>query len=144
MKLPPETASSDHRSAEQTGLKAGWVGTDHRVSRPQVRTTYVRPGFDWSAADVYLFDIDGTLLNSRDAVHYHGFHRAVREVFGLDLRLDGVPVHGNTDIGILRAYLESANVPESAWRSRLPELVEVMSADVEHNAASLRPELCPA
>ena len=143
MKLPQERASSNPDSPEQPGLKPGWVGAD-RVSPSRRFAPYVRPGFDWMAFDVYLFDIDGTLLNSRDAVHYHGFHRAVREVFDLDLRLDGVPVHGNTDIGILRAYLESADVPENIWRSRLPQVVDIMSADVERNAANLQPELCPA
>lgn len=143
MRLPPATANRDDDSAEQTGLKTGWVGVD-RARQSTRGAIYVRPGFDWTASDVYLFDVDGTLLNSRDAVHYHGFHRAVRDVFDLDLRLDGVPIHGNTDIGILRAYLESAHVPESVWRSRLPEVVEVMSADVERNAAQLQPELCLA
>jgi phosphoglycolate phosphatase-like HAD superfamily hydrolase len=104
----------------------------------------VQPGFDWLACDAYLFDIDGTLLNSRDAVHYHAFHRAVATIFGLDFRLDGVPVHGNTDIGILRAYLESAGVAESTWRPQLEHLIDLMSAEVEFNAAALRPERCPA
>ena len=35
--------------------------------------------FRWDAADAYLFDIDGTLLNSRDGVHYNAFHNAVRQ-----------------------------------------------------------------
>src|SRR3954465_10540821 len=124
-------------------LKTGWAGADAAEASPQ-RFVHVQPGFDWSAADAYLFDIDGTLLNSRDAVHYHAFHRAVAEVFGLDFRTDGVPVHGNTDLGILRAYLEVAKVPESRWRPRLPEVLELMSVDVERNSADLRPELCPA
>jgi phosphoglycolate phosphatase-like HAD superfamily hydrolase len=68
----------------------------------------------------------------------------VATTFGLDFRLDGVPVHGNTDIGILRAYLESAGVAESAWRAQLGRVIDLMSADVELNAAALRPELCPA
>ena len=27
--------------------------------------------FNWRAYDAYLFDIDGTLLNTHDGVHYH-------------------------------------------------------------------------
>jgi phosphoglycolate phosphatase-like HAD superfamily hydrolase len=119
------------------------VGAD-RVSPSSRGAIYTRARFDWTAADAYLFDVDGTLLNSRDAVHYRAFHHAVAEVFGLDLRLDGIPIHGNTDIGILRAYLESASLSENVWRVRLPEVVEKMSTDVERNAAELRPEVCPA
>ena len=124
-------------------LKTGWVGAES-ISSPSRCSVHVQPGFDWTAADAYLFDIDGTLLNSRDAVHYHAFHRAVAQVFGLDFRIDGVPVHGNTDVGILRAYLDVANVPESQWTPLLPEVLDVMSADVERNSSDLRPELCPA
>lgn len=142
MKQPTETISNDPLE-EQSTLKTGWVGAE-RVSTSSRGTVHRRSGFAWTAADAYLFDVDGTLLNSRDVVHYHAFHRAVAQVFGLDLRLDGIPVHGNTDISILRAYLESAAVPENIWRARLPEVVEVMSAEVERNAADLRPEVCPA
>ena len=145
-----EVAERDRQSANgnptrpsEPELKTGWAGAE-RIARSSQCSVHNQPGFDWTAADVYLFDIDGTLLNSRDAVHYRAFHRAVKEVFGLDFRIDGVPVHGNTDVGILRAYLEVARVPENEWRPRLAEALEVMSADVEHNSADLRPELCPA
>lgn len=143
-----EAASSDRTSngnqAHQSspGLKTGWAGAEG-ISAPVRSLAHGQPGFDWTAADAYLFDIDGTLLNSRDAVHYRAFHLAIARIFGLDFRLDGVPVHGNTDVGILRAYLEKANVPESEWRPRLPEVLEFMSAEVERNAAGLRPEVCP-
>ena len=87
--------------ASSSALKTGWVSAES-TGAPSSSVTYIQPGFDWTAFDCYLFDIDGTLLNSRDAVHYYAFHRAVQTVFGLDFRLDGVPVHGNTDVGILR------------------------------------------
>jgi len=136
-----QTSNRHQKSVSE--LKSGWVGAESAPASSQ-RFLHVRPGFDWTAADAYLFDIDGTLLNSRDGVHYHAFHGAVAQVFGLEFRVDGVPVHGNTDVGILRAYLEAANVPESQWRPRLPEVLELMSAEVERNAADLRPEVCPA
>jgi|SRR5215469_10747961 len=122
-------------------LRTGWAGTENAnaFSGSFLR---IKPGFNWTAADCYLFDIDGTLLNSRDAVHYHAFHRAVKAMFGLELRLDNVPVHGNTDVGILRAYFENAGLPEIEWSSRLPEVLEFMSAEVERNATDLRPEVC--
>ena len=30
----------------------------------------IEPDFAWDGQDAYLFDIDGTLLRSRDRVHY--------------------------------------------------------------------------
>jgi phosphoglycolate phosphatase-like HAD superfamily hydrolase len=137
---PGRDSSTGHSSAE---LKTGWAGAENIPAGSRC-SVHIQPRFDWTAADAYLFDIDGTLLNSRDAVHYHAFHRAIAQVFGLDFRIDGVPVHGNTDVGILRAYLEVAEVPESTWSPRLPEVLELMSVEVERNSADLRPELCPA
>jgi phosphoglycolate phosphatase-like HAD superfamily hydrolase len=124
-------------------LKTGWVGSEE-TQVASACVVHTQPNFDWLAADAYLFDIDGTLLNSRDAVHYHAFHRAVADVFGLELRFDGIPVHGNTDVGILQAYLRAAGVPEDQWRPRMPKVFEMMSAEVERNAANFRPELCPS
>lgn len=135
---------SNSRETQATGrpLRTGWAGaqTGQAFSESFVLS---QPGFNWSAAECYLFDIDGTLLNSRDAVHYHAFHGAVKEIFGLELRLDGIPVHGNTDVGILRAYFEKAGLLESEWGSRLPEALEFMSAEVERNAKDLSLAVCP-
>lgn len=102
------------------------------------------PGFTWSAADAFLFDIDGTLLNSRDGVHYWAFHNAMRRYFSVSSKIDGVPVHGNTDIGIIRAVLAREGVPESEVSDRMPLLLEHMCAEVAENKAGLRPELCPS
>ncbi len=139
------TQSTQKHSPAISGpkLKTGWAGAAE-LETSQASSIYTKPGFDWKAADAYLFDIDGTLLNSRDAVHYFAFHHAVEQVFGLDFRIDGVPIHGNTDVGILRAYLEAARVPESQWRPKLPDVLRIMTAEVERNAADLRPELCPS
>ncbi|PYY22860.1 MAG: HAD family hydrolase [Acidobacteria bacterium] len=133
--------SDPQGQASPSALKMGWVSAD-RTGLGPASFTYIQPGFDWTASHCYLFDIDGTLLNSRDAVHYHAFHRAVATVFGLEFRLDGVPVHGNTDVGILRAYFEQAGLPAAEWRSRLPQALEFMSAEVERNAEDLCPEVC--
>jgi phosphoglycolate phosphatase len=100
-------------------------------------------GAGWLHADAYLFDIDGTLLNSRDGVHYHAFHNAVQSVFGVTSRIDGVPVHGNTDIGILRAVLEREGVAKERFERDAPRLVTHMCEEVARNAAQLAPELCP-
>jgi phosphoglycolate phosphatase len=105
---------------------------------------FVRPGFRWDSADAYLFDIDGTLLNSRDAVHYFSFRNAAREVLGIEAGIDGVPVHGNTDPGILRAALRKAGVADQEIEAKLPRIVEHMCAEVKRNHAEMRPEPCPS
>jgi phosphoglycolate phosphatase-like HAD superfamily hydrolase len=104
----------------------------------------VRPGFQWDAADAYLFDIDGTLLNSRDAVHYFAFLNAARDILAVELNFDGVLVHGNTDPGIIRDCLRNSGVQNEAITGALPRIVEQMCAEVERNREQLRPELCPS
>lgn len=104
----------------------------------------MRPGFRWDAADAYLFDIDGTLLNSRDAVHYFSFRDAARQVLGIEAGIDGVPVHGNTDPGILRAALRKSGVRDDVVEENLSKIVEHMCAEVQRNHAQMRPELCPS
>jgi phosphoglycolate phosphatase len=101
-------------------------------------------GRRWLDGDAYLFDIDGTVLNSRDAVHYRAFHSAMRSVFGVSSQIDGVPVHGNTDLGIVRAVLEREQVAPDKFARGIPELIEHMCAEVERNSAQLAPELCPS
>ena len=96
------------------------------------------------AGDAYLFDIDGTLLNSRDGVHYNAFHAAVRQVYGIDSRIDGVPVHGNTDLGILRAVARRAGLSDSEFEKKLPAAITCMCAAARHHAAGMSPELCPS
>jgi phosphoglycolate phosphatase-like HAD superfamily hydrolase len=92
----------------------------------------------WDGYDAYLFDIDGTLLECRDAVHYFAFCDALQSLAGRPLNLDGVTAHGNTDIGILRDALKLANVPEEAWRGRIAETRAAMCRQVEEH----KNELC--
>lgn len=92
----------------------------------------------WDGFDAYLFDIDGTLLHCRDAVHYFAFCEALTSVAGRPLTLDGVVTHGNTDMGIVRDALRVAGVPEDRWRSKL---VGIQRQMCEHVAAH-EEELC--
>lgn len=103
---------------------------------------YARDGFEWRKADCFLFDIDGTLLNTRDCVHYGTFSRAFREVWGIDETIDGVPWHGNTDVGIIRAVAARAGISEDDIR--LKELCRVMGEELQRTRTSLNPETCPA
>lgn len=88
----------------------------------------------WDKYDAYLFDIDGTLLNCSDAVHYLAFCDALSALAGRPLNLDGVVAHGNTDVGILRDALGLAHVPEERWRPRLNETRAAMCKFVEERA----------
>jgi phosphoglycolate phosphatase len=101
------------------------------------------PDFDWQKFDAYLFDIDGTLLSSDDAVHYNAFRSALSAIFGIESRLDNIPVHGNTDIGILRAAVSLAG-KQAEFETKLATAMDLIRRQVESNKADLRPRLCPA
>lgn len=94
----------------------------------------------WDTFDAYLFDVDGTLLDCRDAVHYFAFCETLKSLSGRELNLDGVTAHGNTDIGILRDALTLAGVPESDWRPRLREACDSMCSYVENNRDQINTE----
>jgi phosphoglycolate phosphatase len=111
---------------------------------PNGGKAFVRPGFRWDSADAFLFDIDGTLLNSRDAVHYFAFRTAIRDILGIEASIEGVPVHGNTDVGILRAVLQRAGLQDAAIDAHMPQIVARMCAEVQQNREQLNPELCPS
>jgi len=93
--------------------------------------------------DCYIFDIDGTLLNSRDAVHYFAFLAALREIFELESDLANVSVHGNTDPGILRAVLEREG-RSAEFTPKLESALAVMRREAERNRSGFDPELCPS
>jgi phosphoglycolate phosphatase-like HAD superfamily hydrolase len=101
-------------------------------------------GFDWRAFDAYLFDIDGTLLNSRDGVQYEAFLIAMRELYGRPVGLEGVPFHGSTDPIILLRALEQAGVDETEARATLDAAMARICTEVEARADELRPQLCGA
>jgi phosphoglycolate phosphatase len=105
---------------------------------------FIRSGFVWDAADAFLFDIDGTLLNSHDSVHSTAFQHAIREVLGIEATIDGVPVHGNTDIGIVRAVLKREGLEDDVVNAHLPQIVEQMCVEVMRNSDQLQPEICPS
>src|SRR3954447_9221567 len=103
--------------------------------KPMSERVRAKNGFDWRAFDAYLFDIDGTLLNSRGQIHYHSFSAAMREVFGIEGTIDGVVWHGNTDIGILRSALAKRGVNEQTFAAKREQALAVMRREVENNAS---------
>jgi phosphoglycolate phosphatase len=94
-------------------------------------------GRPWDSFDAYLFDIDGTLLNCTDAVHYFAFCDTLRTVSGREMTLEGVTAHGNTDVGILRDALAVAGVNETEWRPRLLDIQKTMGRFVAQREAEL-------
>jgi phosphoglycolate phosphatase-like HAD superfamily hydrolase len=100
--------------------------------------------FRLADADAVLFDIDGTLVNSRDGVHYHAFHAALRHAWNIEDRIDNVPVHGNTDIGILRFVAERNGISPDDFAAGLPEALAGMRAEVARNKNAMQPEVCPS
>ena len=97
----------------------------------------------WHAYDAYLFDIDGTLLNCNDAVHYFAFCNALTKVAGRPLNLDGVTTHGSVDVAILRDAFRRGEVPEASWRPRLPEARTLMCEHVARNRDDFRIDVLP-
>ncbi len=97
----------------------------------------------WDAYDAYLFDIDGTLLHCRDAVHYFGFCHALTNAAGRPVDIVGLPVQGKIDPGILREAFARAGVPESEWRPKLPEILDEMAAHVEAHAGEFQIDVLP-
>src|ERR1700753_3326232 len=97
----------------------------------------------WDEFDGYLFDIDGTLMNCTDAVHYFAFGEALSAVAGRPLTIDGVVAHGNVDTGILRDAFEKQGVAEADWRERLPDLITGMGKFVESRRSDLKINVLP-
>lgn len=98
----------------------------------------------WDGYDAYLFDIDGTLLHCRDAVHYFAFCNALERVAGRPMTLEGVVAHGNTDIGILRDAFTHAGIEEDLWRPRLNELTRTMCDYVRRRERELCIDALPS
>ena len=98
----------------------------------------------WLAYDAYLFDIDGTLLNCSDLVHYRALNGAMREVYGVETTIDGIAYHGKTDVGILRAALERAGVTSDDFQTSLPRALDVVRREVTRHASGLCPQVCAA
>jgi phosphoglycolate phosphatase-like HAD superfamily hydrolase len=91
---------------------------------------YIEPGFDWDGQDAYLFDIDGTLLRSRDRVHTDSFASSVARVTGFEVTLAGILLHGSTDTAILREACRQAGVPAALLESRIDAILEAMRTSV--------------
>jgi phosphoglycolate phosphatase len=105
--------------------------------------TAIESGFAWDAQNAYLFDIDGTLLRSRDRVHMDSLPSSVREVMGIEVSLEGVSLAGNTDTSILREACALAGVPPEVLEPQMAAILEGMCANVAGRRHELQPILMP-
>jgi len=87
---------------------------------------HVAPGFVWDAQDAYLFDIDGTLLRSRDRIHVDSFAHSVQRVTGFEVSLEGIALQGNTDTGILREAFRQAGIPAGVFELQTAAILQAM------------------
>lgn len=111
-----------------------------QLQTPQIA---IRPGFHWDRQDAYLFDIDGTLLRSRDRTHMDSIAIGVRRAAGLEITLEGVSVHGNTDTGILREAFQHAGIPAEVLEPQVEAILAAMTAHVVENRDKLDLYLMP-
>ncbi len=99
-------------------------------------------GFRWTDADAYLFDIDGTLLVTKDRIHYNALNHAMLEIYGVVTTIDGIAYHGKTDLGILRAALHRAGVSSETFEAKLPAALAVICREVSQRADEIMPSVC--
>ena len=104
----------------------------------QESRVFIRPGFCWDEQGAYLFDIDGTLLRSRDRIHFDSFYSSVRSVMGHEIVFDGVTFSGNTDPGILRDAFRLARLEDVHWQRHLPNVLEAMRREVAARRSEMK------
>jgi len=123
----------------ETGPEKRMMPTSENKTEP-----LVREGFVWDAQDAYLFDIDGTLLRSRDRIHVDSFASSVRQVTGFEISLSGVVLHGGTDTAILREAFAQAGVPVEAWEPQVAAILEAMRQAVVRQRSEMDLRMMPA
>jgi phosphoglycolate phosphatase len=103
----------------------------------------IEPDFEWDGQDAYLFDIDGTLLRSRDRVHYDSVAASVHRVTGFEITLAGVLLHGSTDTAILREAYRQAGLPANVLEEQYEAILEAMRNCVAERRHELDPLVLP-
>ncbi len=86
----------------------------------------IQQGFAWDAQAAYLFDIDGTLMRSRDRIHFNSFATSFKRVTGFELSFAGIQLAGNTDTAILREACQQAGIPAKVMEERAEAVLDAM------------------
>lgn len=103
----------------------------------------IENGFAWDKLDAYLFDIDGTLLRSRDRVHVDSFTTTLQKMMGPKVTLEGVALAGNTDTSILREACELAGIGPETLEPQLAAITEAICHNVAGRKHEMQPLLMP-
>ena len=86
----------------------------------------IQKGFAWDTQAAYLFDIDGTLLRSRDRIHFNSFATSFKRVTGFELSFTGVQLAGNTDTAILRQACQQTGIPVKVMEECAEAVLDAM------------------
>ncbi len=103
----------------------------------------IEPGFAWDGQQAYLFDIDGTLLRSRDRIHVDSFADGVRRVMGFEVSLEGVSLQGSTDTKILRDAFHKAGIAVEDFEPQVEAILDAMRQTVAEQRHALQLYLMP-
>ncbi|MGB7549214.1 MAG: HAD family hydrolase [Terracidiphilus sp.] len=103
----------------------------------------IEHGFAWDRQDAYLFDIDGTLLRSRDRIHFDSVTSSVKRVTGCEVTLAGVVVHGNTDTAIVREACRLSGISADDLEPQIAAILEAMGQEVASRREDLDLVLMP-
>jgi phosphoglycolate phosphatase-like HAD superfamily hydrolase len=115
----------------------------HKILENSKARVEIEPDFVWDEQDAYLFDIDGTLIRSRDRVHFESVAASVQRVTGFEITLAGVLIHGSTDTAILREACRQAGIPDDVLEKHYEAILEAMRNSVAERRQELDPELTP-
>lgn len=100
-------------------------------------------GYAWDRQDAYLFDIDGTLLRSRDRVHVDSFTTTLQKLMGPHVTLEGVALAGNTDTSILREACALAGITPEVLEPQVAAITEAICHNVAGRKHEMHPILMP-
>jgi phosphoglycolate phosphatase len=112
------------------------------MSSPRFSLYYTAMASTFTPA-LFLFDIDGTLLESGTAVHREAFAHAFRRVYGLPLNLNGLSAAGRTDTWLLAEPLRRQGMSDQEIWRRMPLAFREMEVYVEQNLGDLRDRVLP-
>src|ERR1035438_9966196 len=96
------------------------------TQRTETPRVHLSQGFTWDEQDAYLFDIDGTLLRTRDRIHVDSFTASVQRITGFEVTLAGIVLHGSTDTAILREACQQAGIPPEVLAEHTEAILDAM------------------
>jgi phosphoglycolate phosphatase-like HAD superfamily hydrolase len=95
------------------------------------------------ASALVLFDIDGTLIRRAGPHHREALVRAVRDVTGLETRIDHIPVQGMLDRDILARMMKDGGAPQRLIRSAMADVCRRAQSIYVRSCPDLARKVCP-